>query len=127
LLFLKIDFIRQPLQYSTFELIEDRTPTLFHARAFLNHLFKEYNTMKLNPYLMFNGQGKAALKFYEQCLGAKIEAMMTYGESPMAPTTPPESRHSVRESQFISQTIRSPRPKILTAKADPRGSRRLLF
>jgi PhnB protein len=38
--------------------------------------------MKLNPYLMFNGQCEAAFKFYEQCLGGKIEAMMTYGETP---------------------------------------------
>ena len=38
--------------------------------------------MKLNPYLMFNGQCEAAFKFYEQCLGGKIKAMMTYGETP---------------------------------------------
>jgi PhnB protein len=38
--------------------------------------------MKLNPYLMFNGQCEAAFKFYEQCLGGKIEAMMTYAEAP---------------------------------------------
>lgn len=56
--------------------------------------------MKLNPYLMFNGQCKAALKFYEQCLGAKIEAMMTYGESPMAEQTPPESRNNIMHAQF---------------------------
>jgi len=56
--------------------------------------------MKLNPYLMFNGQCKAALKFYEQCLGAKIETMMTYGESPMAEETPPESRNSIMHAHF---------------------------
>ncbi len=56
--------------------------------------------MKLNPYLMFNGQCKAALKFYEQCLGAKIEAMMTYGESPMAEETPPESRNNIMHAHF---------------------------
>jgi PhnB protein len=38
--------------------------------------------MKLNSYLMFNGQCEAAFKFYEQCLGGKITAMMTYSESP---------------------------------------------
>ena len=31
--------------------------------------------MQLNPYLHFNGQCEAAFKFYEQCLGGKIEAM----------------------------------------------------
>ncbi len=38
--------------------------------------------MQLNPYLFFNGQCEAAFKFYEQCLGGKITAMMTYAESP---------------------------------------------
>jgi PhnB protein len=38
--------------------------------------------MKLNPYLMFNGECETAFKFYEQCLGGKITAMMTYKESP---------------------------------------------
>lgn len=56
--------------------------------------------MKLNPYLMFNGQCRAALKFYEQCLGAKIEAMMTYGESPMAEETPPEARNNIMHAHF---------------------------
>jgi PhnB protein len=44
--------------------------------------------MKLNPYLSFNGQCEAAFKFYEQCLGGKIEMMMTHRESPMAQQTP---------------------------------------
>jgi PhnB protein len=46
--------------------------------------------MKLNTYLSFNDKCEAAFKFYEQCLGGKIEAMMTYGDSPMAEQTPPE-------------------------------------
>lgn len=44
--------------------------------------------MQLNPHLGFNGQCEAAFKFYEKCLGGKIELMMTYGESPMAEQTP---------------------------------------
>ena len=54
--------------------------------------------MKLNPYLMFNGQCEAAFKFYEQCLGGKITAMMTYGESPessMSDQTPSEWRNKI--------------------------------
>ena len=46
--------------------------------------------MKIVPYLSFDGTCEAALKFYEQCLGGKIEFGMTYGESPMAATLPPE-------------------------------------
>lgn len=44
--------------------------------------------MQLNPYLSFNGQCEAAFKFYEQCLGGKIEAMLIYGNSPMAEEMP---------------------------------------
>jgi PhnB protein len=40
--------------------------------------------MEIHPYLGFNGQCEAAFKFYEKCLGGKIEFMLTYGDSPMA-------------------------------------------
>jgi PhnB protein len=46
--------------------------------------------MELNPYLFFNGQCEAAFKFYEQCLGGKIVAMLTHGETPMAEHVSPE-------------------------------------
>ena len=46
--------------------------------------------MKLNPYLVFNGQCEAAFKFYAQCLGGKIEAMFTHGETPAAQYVPPD-------------------------------------
>ena len=35
------------------------------------------NKMQLNPYLIFNGQCEEAFKFYEKCLGGKIEAIFT--------------------------------------------------
>jgi PhnB protein len=50
--------------------------------------------MQSNTYLNFNGDCEAAFKFYEQCLGGKIVAKMTYGESPMAEQAPPEQRDS---------------------------------
>jgi PhnB protein len=51
--------------------------------------------MQLNPYLSFNGQCEAAFKFYEQCLGGKIEMMMTHGDSPMAQQAPPGWRDKI--------------------------------
>ncbi len=57
--------------------------------------------MQLNPYLSFNGQCEAAFKFYEQCLGGKIEAKMTYGESPMADQTPSEWRNKIMHASLI--------------------------
>lgn len=38
--------------------------------------------MELSPYLLFNGQCEEAFKFYEKALGAKIEGISRYGESP---------------------------------------------
>lgn len=59
--------------------------------------------MQLNPYLFFNGQCEAAFKFYEQCLGGKITAMMTYAESPESsmPVTPEWSNKIMHASLKI--------------------------
>ena len=36
----------------------------------------------LDSYLFFDGQCAEALRFYERTLGGKLEALMTYAESP---------------------------------------------
>ena len=46
--------------------------------------------MHLNPYLLFNGNCAAGFKFYEQTLGGKIEALMTFNGSPAAEHAPSE-------------------------------------
>jgi len=56
--------------------------------------------MQLNPYLAFNGQCEAAFKFYERCLGGKIEMLMTHGESPMVDQVPPEWRGKVMHARL---------------------------
>jgi PhnB protein len=53
--------------------------------------------MQLNAYLTFNGQCEAAFKFYEQCLGGKIEMMMTHENSPMADQVPSEWRKKIMQ------------------------------
>jgi PhnB protein len=47
--------------------------------------------VKLNPYLNFNGECAAALKFYEQALGGKVIFSMTWGEMPGAEQFPAET------------------------------------
>lgn len=51
--------------------------------------------MQLNSYLIFNGQCEAAFKFYEQCLGGKIEAMMPHAGTPAEEHTPAEWRNKI--------------------------------
>jgi PhnB protein len=56
--------------------------------------------MQSNPYLFFDGECEAAFKFYEQCLGGKIIAKMTYGESPMADQAPLAQRDRIMHTQL---------------------------
>jgi PhnB protein len=56
--------------------------------------------MQLNPYLTFNGRCEAAFKFYEKVLGGKIDAMMTYGSSPMAEQTSPEWHNKIMHARM---------------------------
>ena len=56
--------------------------------------------MQSNTYLTFNGNCASALKFYEQNLGAKIEMMMTFGQSPAADQAPPGWRDKVMHARL---------------------------
>ena len=49
----------------------------------------------VETYLTFHGNCADAMRFYEKTLGAKIEFMMTHGESPMADKAPPDFRDKV--------------------------------
>ena len=62
--------------------------------------------MKLSPYLSFNDECEVAFKFYEQCLDGKIDAMMTYGDSPMAEQTPPEKLDKIMHASItVGDTV----------------------
>ena len=56
--------------------------------------------MQLNPYLNFNGQCKAAFEFYAECLGGKIAAIFTHGETPAAEHMPPEAHHLIMHARL---------------------------
>ncbi|MGH7962356.1 MAG: VOC family protein [Candidatus Binatia bacterium] len=57
--------------------------------------------MQLIPYLNFNGQCEAAFKFYEQCLGGTIVAMMTHGDSPIADQVPSGLHNTILHARLI--------------------------
>ena len=52
--------------------------------------------MKINPYLFYDSNCEAALKFYEDALGAKIEMMMRDGKT--LPKIGPSPRNERRKS-----------------------------
>ena len=57
--------------------------------------------MQLNPYLIFNGNCEEALKFYEQTLEGKIEALFHFEGTPAAESAPPEWRHKVLHATLV--------------------------
>jgi PhnB protein len=56
--------------------------------------------MKVEPYLMFEGRTEEALEFYQQKLGAKVEAIIRYKENPEPKYNPPNSDEKVMHSLF---------------------------
>jgi PhnB protein len=56
--------------------------------------------MQLDPYLFFSGQCEAAFKFYEQCLGGKIEAMITHAGTPAEEHVPVGWRNKILHARF---------------------------
>jgi PhnB protein len=58
--------------------------------------------MQINPYLTFDGQCEAAFKFYEKCLGGKIVAMTTHGDSRMADHVSPEWRSKILHARLAA-------------------------
>ena len=46
--------------------------------------------MQLKPYVHFNGQCEEAFNFYAQCLGGKIDFMLTYAGTPVEQHVPAE-------------------------------------
>jgi len=57
--------------------------------------------------LSFDGRCRAALTFYERCLGCKVVYMMTYAQSPSASTVPADWENRIYHAtiSFGGQTI----------------------
>ena len=52
--------------------------------------------MQIQPYLFFNGRCEEAIDFYRKALGAEVEMMMRFKESP-DPLPPRPDRARLRE------------------------------
>jgi PhnB protein len=44
--------------------------------------------LRMNPYLVMNGNAREAVDFYKKALGATVEGVMTFGEGPSDPNHP---------------------------------------
>ena len=56
--------------------------------------------MQVQPYLNFNGRCEEALEFYRRALGAEVEAMMRFKDSPDPSMVSPGSENKVMHSSF---------------------------
>jgi PhnB protein len=63
--------------------------------------------MQLNPYLMFNGQCEAAIKFYEQSLGAKVQFITRYSDAPAGSGSSPDVQDKIMHARIsvAGQTV----------------------
>jgi PhnB protein len=63
--------------------------------------------MQLNPYLFFNGRCDEAVEFYKRVLGAKVDMLMRFKDSPQpASMNPPGSEDKVMHmSMRIGETV----------------------
>jgi PhnB protein len=57
--------------------------------------------MKIENYIFFTDQCAEAMRFYAKVLGGKIDAMMTYGDSPAGPHNPPEMAHKIIHARLV--------------------------
>ena len=53
-------------------------------------------SIRLNPYLIFDGNAKEAVGFYEKALGGKVMGIMTYGDLPEDPDHPMPEKMKAR-------------------------------
>jgi PhnB protein len=56
--------------------------------------------MNVEPYLFFEGRAEEALQFYQQKLGAKVDAIIRYKENPEPKYNPPNSDNKVMHALF---------------------------
>jgi len=59
--------------------------------------------MQVQPYLFFNGRCDEAIEFYRRAIGAEVEMLMRYRESPDPPppgTIPPGSENKVMHASL---------------------------
>lgn len=55
----------------------------------------------LEPYLIFDGNCADAMRFYERTLGGKLQALMTFGESPVRDQVPPGAAGRVMHARLV--------------------------
>lgn len=61
-------------------------------------------TPQLNPYLVFEGNCRAAMQFYQQCLGGQLD-IQTFAGTPAAEHVPADAQEGVLHARLENETI----------------------
>lgn len=70
------------------------------AAAKVREYFGKECNVQIVTYLNFNGDCEEAFKFYEQCLGGEIVAMLTHEETPARDQVPAEWRDRIMHARL---------------------------
>ena len=57
--------------------------------------------MRWNPYLAFDGRCREAFEFYEKCLGGKVVAMISYGDTPAKEHMPANTGARIMHARLV--------------------------
>jgi len=57
--------------------------------------------MQVNPYLFFNGNCEAALKFYQKVLGARVEGMLRFDTGPADMPVPSDWKDKILHASIL--------------------------
>jgi PhnB protein len=75
---------------------------------------KHKNNRVLQPYLFFNGRCEQAIEFYRKALGAEVEMLMRFKDSPQ-PCTPPGGLPAGYENKVMHTELRVGDTKIMAS------------
>ncbi|MGC4395304.1 VOC family protein [Hydrogenophaga sp. T2] len=56
---------------------------------------------QLSPYLSYDGNCADAMRFYAELFGAKLEALITFGQMPQEMPCPPGGEHRVMHAHLV--------------------------
>jgi PhnB protein len=69
----------------------------------IKHISGPKGMKRLNPYLIFNGNCKEAMIFYQECLKGEIESIQTFRDSPI--NFPEDCKHLIFDSELRAENI----------------------
>ena len=77
--------------------------------------------MPITPYLFFDGRCEEAIEFYKKTLGAKVEMMMRFKESPQP--MPPGSLPPGFENKIMHASFRIGSSRLMASDGNEAGGR----